>query len=125
MEDSLLGTLRRLNRGVALLTGIVLMCCALFVLTDIVLRQIGSSVGGTDEISGYVMAIATDQSSGANGHGTRAAHSALSSGFVSWDLLTKWVSLHTSPKAYVPATWSAAQVATRPPGVYRDGGTMR
>ena len=28
-------------------------------LADIVLRQLGSSFGGTDEISGYVMAIAT------------------------------------------------------------------
>ena len=59
MEDRLLRTLRRLNRGVALLTGVVLMACALFVLADIVLRQLGSSFGGTDEISGYVMAIAT------------------------------------------------------------------
>ena len=59
MEDHLLGTLRRLNRGVAFLTGLLLMACAVFVLADIVLRQIGSSFGGTDEISGYVMAIAT------------------------------------------------------------------
>ena len=59
MEDRLLGTLRRLNRGVALVTGVVLIACALFVLADIVLRQLGSSFGGTDEISGYVMAIAT------------------------------------------------------------------
>lgn len=59
MEDQLLGRLRRLNRGVALLTGVLLMACAVFVLADIVLRQVGSSFGGTDEISGYVMAIAT------------------------------------------------------------------
>lgn len=59
MEDRLLGTLRRINRGVALMTGVVLLACAIFVLADIVLRQIGSSFGGTDEISGYVMAIAT------------------------------------------------------------------
>jgi TRAP-type C4-dicarboxylate transport system permease small subunit len=36
-----------------------LMVCAAVVLLDIVLRQTGSSLGGTDEISGYVMAIAT------------------------------------------------------------------
>lgn len=59
MEDRLLSTLRRLNHGVALLVGVVLLTCAMFVLADIVLRQLGSSFGGTDEISGYVMAIAT------------------------------------------------------------------
>ncbi|NNE89227.1 MAG: TRAP transporter small permease [Silicimonas sp.] len=59
MEDRLLHTLRRLNHGIALLTGILLMACALIVLVDIVLRRLGSSIGGTDEISGYVMAIAT------------------------------------------------------------------
>ncbi len=59
MEDTLLRTLRRLNHGIALLTGIMLLTCAAVVLADIVLRQLGSSLGGTDEISGYVMAIAT------------------------------------------------------------------
>jgi TRAP-type mannitol/chloroaromatic compound transport system permease small subunit len=59
MEARLLRTLRRLNHGVALLTGVMLMACAIFVLADILLRQVGSSFGGTDEISGYVMAIAT------------------------------------------------------------------
>lgn len=59
MEDTLLSGLRRANRWVALLTGVMLLTCALFVLADIVLRQLGSSFGGTDEISGYVMAIAT------------------------------------------------------------------
>ena len=37
----------------------MLVACAVFVLLDIVLRQVGNSFGGTDEISGYVMAIAT------------------------------------------------------------------
>lgn len=59
MEDNLLHTLRRLNHRIALLTGVLLMGCAAIVLADIVLRQLGSSFGGTDEISGYVMAIAT------------------------------------------------------------------
>ncbi len=59
MEDRVLGAIRRLNRGVALLAGVALMICAAFVLADIVLRQMGSSFGGTDEISGYVMAITT------------------------------------------------------------------
>ncbi len=59
MEDNLLHTLRRLNHRIALLTGVLLMGCDAIVLADIVLRQLGSSFGGTDEISGYVMAIAT------------------------------------------------------------------
>ncbi len=59
MEDRLLHALRRANHGIALLTGVVLLGCAVTVLADIVLRQLGSSLGGTDEISGYVMAIAT------------------------------------------------------------------
>lgn len=59
MPQATLDLLRRLNRGVAILTGVVLLVCAAFVLLDIVMRQLGSSLGGTDEISGYVMAIVT------------------------------------------------------------------
>lgn len=51
--------LRRLNRGVALLVGFGLLLCAAFVLTDIIMRQIGTSLGGTEEIAGYAMALAT------------------------------------------------------------------
>jgi TRAP-type C4-dicarboxylate transport system permease small subunit len=42
-----------------MLVGVGLLACAGFVLLDIVLRQVGASFGGTDEISGYAMAIAT------------------------------------------------------------------
>lgn len=59
MEDKFLDRLRRLNRAIALMTGALLFACAAIVLIDVVLRQTGSSLGGTDEISGYVMAIAT------------------------------------------------------------------
>ena len=59
MEQTMLSILRRLNRLIALLVGLLLLGCTVFVLIDIVLRQTGSSLGGTDEISGYVMAIAT------------------------------------------------------------------
>ncbi|SEL18300.1 TRAP-type mannitol/chloroaromatic compound transport system, small permease component [Roseovarius azorensis] len=59
MPDSLLVMLRRLNRLVAVLVGVMLLACAAVVLSDILLRQAGSSFGGTDEISGYAMAIAT------------------------------------------------------------------
>ncbi|MEO0386125.1 MAG: TRAP transporter small permease [Pseudomonadota bacterium] len=51
--------LRRLNRGVALMVGLGLLATAAFILADILLRQVGRSFGGTDEISGYAMAIAT------------------------------------------------------------------
>ncbi|MEM9813686.1 MAG: TRAP transporter small permease [Pseudomonadota bacterium] len=57
--EAAITALRRLNRGVAVLVGLGLLGCAAFVLVDIVLRQLGGSFGGTDEISGYVMAIAT------------------------------------------------------------------
>ncbi|KNG92832.1 TRAP transporter small permease subunit [Pseudaestuariivita atlantica] len=59
MELVVLDKLRSLNRRIAILTGIVLLVCAGVVLLDIILRRLGSSFGGTDEISGYVMAIAT------------------------------------------------------------------
>src|SRR6056297_4311274 len=56
---ALLLALRRVNRGVAIGVGLFLAGCAAFVLIDVVLRQVGASFGGTDEISGYAMAIAT------------------------------------------------------------------
>ena len=57
MAEQLLSRLRRLNRLVAIAVGIMYFLCAAIVLLDIVLRRVGSSLGGTDEISGYVMAI--------------------------------------------------------------------
>ncbi|MEO1678765.1 MAG: TRAP transporter small permease [Pseudomonadota bacterium] len=59
MPERILDMLRRLNRVVAILTGVGLLACAAFVLLDILLRQVGASFGGTEEISGYAMAIAT------------------------------------------------------------------
>lgn len=59
MEQKLIAILRRINKGVALLVGLGLLACAGFVLLDIVMRQIGTSLGGTEEIAGYAMAIAT------------------------------------------------------------------
>jgi TRAP-type C4-dicarboxylate transport system permease small subunit len=58
MAQDVLNRLRRLNRSIAILVGIGLLLCAAFVLSDILLRQVGASFGGTDEISGYAMAIA-------------------------------------------------------------------
>jgi TRAP-type C4-dicarboxylate transport system permease small subunit len=57
MAQDILKTLRKLNRALAILIGIGLLICVVFVLLDIVLRQVGASFGGTDEVSGYVMAI--------------------------------------------------------------------
>ena len=51
--------LRALNKGVALMVGFGLLACAAFVLTDIIMRRFGTSLGGTEEIAGYAMALAT------------------------------------------------------------------
>jgi TRAP-type C4-dicarboxylate transport system permease small subunit len=59
MAERILASLRRINGVLAILIGIALLACAGVVLADILLRRVGSSLGGTDEISGYVMAIAT------------------------------------------------------------------
>ena len=57
MTDHLLGALRRANKAIALLLGVALVLTVLFILTDVILRKLGSgSLGGSDEISGYVMA---------------------------------------------------------------------
>lgn len=59
MAEHVLVLLRRINRYVALTVGLALLTTAGFVLLDITLRQLGASLGGTDEISGYAMAIAS------------------------------------------------------------------
>ena len=43
----------------ALIVGFGLVICAGFVLLDILMRRIGTSFGGTEEIAGYAMALAT------------------------------------------------------------------
>ena len=55
--ERVLGGLRRANTLVATLVGLMLAATALFVIADITLRQFGRSLGGSDEISGYAMAI--------------------------------------------------------------------
>lgn len=59
MAERILIGLRRLNRAVAIAVGVLFLTCSALVLVDIVLRRLGNSLGGTDEISGYVMAIGT------------------------------------------------------------------
>lgn len=57
MELKMIDGLRRINRGVALVVGLGLLMCAAFVLTDIIMRQIGTSLGGTEEIAGYALSL--------------------------------------------------------------------
>ena len=59
MAERLLASLRGVNRVVALCVGVMFFLCAGLVLADIMLRRLGASLGGTDEIAGYVMAIGT------------------------------------------------------------------
>ena len=59
MEERVLQGLRLWNRRIAILTGAILLVAAMAVLSDVLLRRLGGSFGGTDEISGYVMAIVT------------------------------------------------------------------
>lgn len=60
MEAELIARLRRINAGVALAAGAMLLACAGFVLVDVGLRGLGlRSFGGTEEIAGYAMAVGT------------------------------------------------------------------
>lgn len=54
-----LKTLQRINEGVAVVAGLLLLCSVLVTVYDVAARHFAASIGGTDEISGYVMAIAT------------------------------------------------------------------
>lgn len=57
MTDALHGALRRANRIVALILGVALLLTVAFILTDVILRKFGwGSLGGSDEVSDYVMA---------------------------------------------------------------------
>ena len=51
--------LRRINRVIALIVGLGLLVCVGYVLLEITLRRFGTSLGGTTEITGYVMAVTT------------------------------------------------------------------
>ncbi|TYC48703.1 TRAP transporter small permease [Rhodobacterales bacterium] len=51
--------IRRINDRIAIAVGLMLLACVAFTLIEIVARRVGGSLGGVDEISGYVMAITT------------------------------------------------------------------
>ncbi|MBL4786435.1 MAG: TRAP transporter small permease [Cohaesibacteraceae bacterium] len=55
----LLFKLRLMNEQLAVIAGFVLLASVAVTILDIVLRRFGLSLGGTDEISGYAMAIST------------------------------------------------------------------
>jgi len=59
MELCLISALRTINRAVALLVGIGLLSMVAFVVLDIILRQFHASFGGSEELAGYAMALAT------------------------------------------------------------------
>jgi TRAP-type C4-dicarboxylate transport system permease small subunit len=59
MESHALRFVEGGNRLIVLVLGSILGLCVALVIVDITLRKFGSSLGGTDEISGYVMALVT------------------------------------------------------------------
>ncbi len=55
--SALIGAIRRLNRWIARLLGVALLAMGALILIEIALRRtVGSALGGSDEIAGYVMA---------------------------------------------------------------------
>lgn len=56
MTNSVIAAIRRTNRIIALLVGLVLTGTVVLIISEIVLREVGISLGGAEEISGYVMA---------------------------------------------------------------------
>ncbi len=59
------GWIRRVNRGVGLACGIVLAAACTMIILEIVMRRIAFGlIGGTDEISGYVMAAVVSWGAG-------------------------------------------------------------
>ncbi len=59
MELTLINSLRKLNRTIAMVVGIGLLGMAAFVVADIGLRQVHASFGGSEELAGYAMALVT------------------------------------------------------------------
>ena len=57
MIDEILRGIAAVNRVIIIGLGVLLWGGVMIVLVDITLRFFGSSLGGTDEISGYLMAI--------------------------------------------------------------------
>lgn len=56
VTQNLIAAIRRTNRFIALLVGLVLTGSVILIIAEILLREVGVSLGGAEEISGYVMA---------------------------------------------------------------------
>ena len=56
VSGKIIAAISRVNRVIALLVGYALIGCILLFITEILLREMGISLGGAEEISGYVMA---------------------------------------------------------------------
>ncbi|KXJ51417.1 MAG: C4-dicarboxylate ABC transporter permease [Thalassospira sp. Nap_22] len=56
MTENLIAAIRRANRIIALSVGFVLTGSVILIISEILLREAGISLGGAEEISGYVMA---------------------------------------------------------------------
>lgn len=54
--EAIIAALRWANRAVAMAVGVSLLAVSLFIIAEVVLRRFGLAIGGSDEISGYVMA---------------------------------------------------------------------
>ena len=57
--NNALVTLQRVNEWIAVAAGLLLLSSVLVTVFDVAARPFGLSLGGTDELSGYAMAIAT------------------------------------------------------------------
>jgi TRAP-type mannitol/chloroaromatic compound transport system permease small subunit len=57
--NSLLDRLQRVNEVIGVAAGLLLLASVLVTVFDIIARQFAMSLGGTDELSGYAMAIAS------------------------------------------------------------------
>lgn len=57
---AVVAALRRINDAIAMAVGAMLLACVGLILVEVTLRRLGlGALGGTDEVSGYVMAGAT------------------------------------------------------------------
>ncbi|MEM9224185.1 MAG: TRAP transporter small permease [Pseudomonadota bacterium] len=81
MELKLIAGLRNVNRAIALLVGLGLLGMAAFVVLDVVLRQFHASFGGSEELAGYAMALATSWG---------MAYTLLELGHIRIELLRSW-----------------------------------
>lgn len=59
MSEQVYKLVKTMNRWAAYGVGILLLSGVVFIIVDVVMRRFGSSLGGADEISGYLMVLAS------------------------------------------------------------------